>query len=52
MKINLDDNLWQLYNYYGIRGVMIISRADFKKEIERICAQSKDAVVSNGEMTQ
>lgn len=42
MKINLDDNLWQLYNEYSVKGVMIISHADFKKEIERICKQSED----------
>ena len=41
MEINLNDNLWQLFNEYSTNGVMIISHEDFKKEIERICIQSK-----------
>ncbi len=52
MVINLDDNLWQLYNEYSVKGVMIISHADFKKEIERICIQnknSKDTLLAKGE---
>lgn len=39
--MDLNSNLWQLYNEYSVKGVMIISRADFKREIERICIQSK-----------
>ena len=39
-KINLDDNLWQLYNEYSIKGIMIISYADFKKAVERIYIQT------------
>ena len=46
MKINLNDNLWQLYNEYCIKGVMIISYNDFKGEIERICIQNGDTNIS------
>ena len=43
MIVNLKDNLWQLYNEYSIKGVLIISREDFHREVERICIQNQDA---------
>jgi hypothetical protein len=40
MNKKLNHSLWELYNEYSIKGVMIISRADFKREAERISIQN------------
>ncbi len=47
--MNLNDNLWQLFNQYSFKGVMIISHGDFKREIERICIQSGNAKSTSSE---
>lgn len=41
MEVNLSDNLWELFNTYSINGIMMISHADFKRNIERICIQNR-----------
>lgn len=40
MNNRLNASLWELYNKYSINGIMIISRADFKRETERISIQN------------
>ena len=35
----ISDKMWELYNEYSIKGVLIISRSDFEREIERIDIQ-------------
>ena len=44
----ITNKLWELYNEYsGLHGVLIISKEDFKREIERIEIQ-----LSGEELTQ
>ncbi len=44
MNQKLNDGLWELYNEYCIKGVMIISHSDFKREAERISIQNNDSL--------
>lgn len=39
--MRLVDNLWNLFNEYSFKGVMIISHENFKREIERVIKTSE-----------
>jgi len=43
----ISDKMWELYNEYGTKGVLIISREDFKREIERIDIQLSGKEISD-----
>jgi len=47
--MRLIDNLWELYNQYSFKGVMIISYESFKKEIERIIKTSEKVDNTNND---
>ena len=45
MNQKLNNSLWELYNEHSVKGVMIISHTDFKREAERISIQNNVKLV-------
>jgi len=49
MNKRLNYALWQIYNEFSNKGVMIISRADWEREIERISIQFENEILGSSE---